>query len=171
MKIEQYITEKEISARLIDLGKQLATEYYNKPLRVLILLKGGMIFASDLVRHIDLPLQIDCLSVSSYKGTSSTGEVTIQTFNFETVSNTHVLLVDDILDTGLTLKTIAKKILEQTTLLSVKTCVLLNKLVPYKRDIEADYKAFDIKNEFVVGYGLDYNEQYRNLPYIGILKQ
>lgn len=169
MKIEHYITEKEISARLLDLGKQLAREYNNKPLRVLILLKGGMIFASDLIRHIDLPLQIDCLSVSSYKGTSSTGEVTIQTFNFETVSNTHVLLVDDILDTGLTLKTIADKISEQTPL-SVKTCVLLNKLVPYKRDIEADYKAFDIKNEFVVGYGLDYNEQYRNLPYIGILK-
>lgn len=170
MKIDQYITETEISIRLSDLGKQLTKQYHNQPLKVLILLKGGMIFASDLIRHIDLPLQLDCLSVSSYKGTSSTGKVTMQTFNVENITDTHVLLVDDILDTGLTLKTITSKILEQTPL-SVKTCVLLNKLVPYKRDIEADYKAFDIKNEFVVGYGLDYNEQYRNLPYIGILKQ
>jgi hypoxanthine phosphoribosyltransferase len=169
-KIEPYITQQDINDRLFYLGRQLTEDYYDKPLIVLVLLKGGMVFASDLIRCIDLPLRVECLSVSSYVGTSSTGEVTINSFNFSDVADSHVLLVDDILDTGLTIKTVVSKILEQSPL-SVKTCVLLNKLIPNKRDIEADYNAFNIKNEFVVGYGLDYNEQYRNLPYIGILKQ
>jgi hypoxanthine phosphoribosyltransferase len=108
--------------------------------------------------------------VSSYHGTKSSEKITFRQHDIVDVDNRHVLLLDDILDSGLTLHTIKNKIINETKAASVKSCVLLSKKVPRVRDIEADYVGFEIENEFVVGYGLDYNEHYRNLPYVGVFK-
>jgi hypoxanthine phosphoribosyltransferase len=126
---------------------------------------------ADLLRRIQLPMQMDCWSVSSYHGTKSSGSINFRQRDITDVSSRHVLLLDDILDSGLTLHTIKQKLLLEKNAKSVKCCVLLNKQVSRNADIEADYTGFFIGQEFVVGYGLDYNEKYRNLPYVGILKE
>ena len=125
---------------------------------------------SDLLKRIIIPLQIDCWSISSYHGSKSSGKIKFRQHDIVDVKDRHVLLLDDILDSGLTLHTIKNKILSESNAASVKSCVLLSKKVQRTKDIEADYVGFQIENEFVVGYGLDYNEHYRNLPYIAVLK-
>ena len=130
----------------------------------------AMIFASDLMRRIDLPVQYDSFAVSSYVNTHSTGELKVRSALKLSLENRHVLLIDDILDTGFTLKCIIRDFLKIGAL-SVRSCVLLNKNIKDKLFAEPDWVGFEISDEFVVGYGLDYNEEYRNLPYIGILQQ
>jgi hypoxanthine phosphoribosyltransferase len=162
--------EQTILSRLDEVGSQISMEYEGKDLTVIAIMNGSIMFMSDLLKRVTIPLQIDCWSISSYHGHKSSGIINFRQHEIADVSGRHVLLLDDILDSGLTLYTIRKKIMEETKALSVKSCVLLSKKVQRTRDIEADYVAFEIGNEFVVGYGLDYNEHYRNLPYVGVLK-
>lgn len=163
-------SEQTILSRLDVIGSQISLDYAGKELTVVAIMNGSIMFMSDLLKRVNIPLQIDCWSVSSYHGTKSSEKITFRQHDIVDVDNRHVLLLDDILDSGLTLHTIKNKILNETKAASVKSCVLLSKKVPRVRDIEADYVGFEIENEFVVGYGLDYNEHYRNLPYVGVFK-
>lgn len=165
--IKEIISEAAIKNRVIELGKILTEEYKNKDLVIIAIMNGSLIFSADIIREIKLPLIYDIFGASSYINETSTGKLAIRTNLKNQIKNKHVLLIDDILDTGFTLKFIKEYMQEQQPL-SIKTCVLLNKNIPNKIS-QPDYKAFDIENEFVVGYGLDFNEQYRNLPYIGVI--
>lgn len=163
-------SEQTILSRLDEIGWQITQDYRGKDLTVIAIMNGSIMFMSDLLKRVFIPLQIDCWSVSSYHGSKSSGTINFRQHEIKDVSNRHVLLLDDILDSGLTLHTIKNKILNETKALSVKSCVLLSKQVERVKEIEADYVGFNIENQFVVGYGLDYNEHYRNLPYVGVLK-
>lgn len=163
------IPENKIRERVAELGRELTACYAGKPLTVITLLNGALPFAADLIRAIDLPLQYDSFAVSSYVDKSSTGELKVRSQLKLPVRDRHILIIDDVLDTGFTLQCIVRDFNELGAL-SVKSCVLLNKKVDKKLFTEPDWVGFEIQNEFVVGYGLDYNEEYRNLPYIGILK-
>jgi hypoxanthine phosphoribosyltransferase len=174
--MEEYIkkcllTQKEIQDIIFRLAKKIETDYKNKNLTVVAILNGSLIFVADLLRRINLPLQIDCWSVSSYHGTKSTGELKFRQHELLNVDGRDILLVDDIFDTGLTLTKIKSKLINETKARSVACCTLLRKNITRNTDLIPEYVGVDIENEFVVGYGLDYNEQYRNLPYIGVLKE
>ena len=163
--------EAEIAARLDQLAAQITADYSGKELTVLAILNGSLIFMADLLRRIPLPLQLDCLRVKSYYGgTASTGRVQFDPAALPLVQGRHVLLLDDILDSGNTLAAIIETISLEGKPLSLKSCVLLRKMKKRSLSIGADYVGFDIEDEFVVGYGLDYQERYRNLPLIGVLK-
>ncbi|HEX7194752.1 MAG TPA: hypoxanthine phosphoribosyltransferase [Chthoniobacterales bacterium] len=163
--------EEEIAARLDQLAAEITEDYRGKELSVLAVLNGSLIFMADLLRRIPLPLRLDCLRVKSYHGgTVSTGRVEFDHSALPDIDGRHVLLLDDILDSGHTLAAIIETIRISTHPLSIKSCVLLRKLKERSRPIEVDYVGFDIEDEFVVGYGLDYREQYRNLPLIGVLE-
>ncbi len=163
--------EEEIAERLDQLAIQITADYRGKELTVLAILNGSLIFMSDLLRRIPLPLELDCLRVKSYHGgTVSTGRVEFDRAALPLMQGRHVLLLDDILDSGNTLAAIIETIRLETRPLSLRSCVLLRKMKKRTLAIEADYVGFDIEDEFVVGYGLDYQERYRNLPLIGVLK-
>ncbi|HEY4299343.1 MAG TPA: hypoxanthine phosphoribosyltransferase [Candidatus Didemnitutus sp.] len=164
------VSERAIRLRVGRLGEQLNRDYRGKDLTVIAIVNGALIFAADLLRRLRSPLRLDCVRASSYhQDTKSAGwpEV-IDNLKLD-IAGHHVLLVDDILDTGRTLSAVRQMLLAKEAL-SVRTCVLLDKkarrLVPF----EAEYVGFEIPNEFVVGYGLDFAERYRNLPCIGVLK-
>lgn len=163
------LDETTIHARIKTLAAEITEDYRGRDLTVVAILNGSIIFSADLLRRIPLPLKIDGWRASSYAGTESTGQITIGQASVAELRGRHILLLDDILDTGLTLSAVKAHLVSTSEALSVKTCVLLRKDVPREHAVEADYVGFDIPNEFVVGYGLDYNEKYRNLPYIGIL--
>jgi hypoxanthine phosphoribosyltransferase len=163
--------EEEIAARLDQMAVQITQDYRGKDLTVLAILNGSLIFMSDLLRRIPLPLQLDCLRAKSYYGgTVTTGRVQFDYAALPLVQGRHVLLLDDILDSGNTLASIVETIRREAGPVSLKSCVLLRKMKKRELSIEADYVGFDIEDEFVVGYGLDYQERYRNLPLIGVLK-
>ena len=162
--------ESTIFSRLDELSQQITEDYKDKDITVISILNGSFIFMADLLRRIQLPLRLDCISVSSYHGERSSGEITFRQNDIQNVCNRHVLLLDDILDSGLTLHTIKQKIIDEGAA-SVKSCVLLRKDIKRKVNEEADYVGFTIGKQFVVGYGLDYNQDYRNLPFIGVLKK
>ena len=160
-----------ILARLDEMAREILREYEGKDLTVLAVLNGSLIFAADLLRRLPLPLKLECVSVASYHGgTESSGRVVFDQISLPDLDGRHVLILDDILDTGLTLSSICAKLRAETSPLSLKICVLLRKLKPRVQPAEADFIGFDIADEFVIGYGLDYQEQYRNLPYIGIFR-
>lgn len=163
--------EQTILQRLDVLADEITRDYCGKDLTVIAVLNGSIFFMADLLRRIQLPLRLDSLSVSSYHGgTESSGHVSFDQTYLPEVEGRHVLVLDDILDTGRTLHAICKRLRTDTNPASVKVCVLLRKLKERAEDLEADYTGFDIGDEFVVGYGLDYREHYRNLPFIGVLK-
>src|ERR1700751_1240242 len=163
--------EEEIAARLDQLAGAITEDYRGKELTVLAILNGSLIFMADLLRRIPLPLQLDCIRVKSYHGgTVSTGRVEFDRSSMPDIEGRHVLLLDDILDSGNTLAAIIETIRSSAHPESVKSCVLLKKLKERSRPVQADYVGFNIEDEFVVGYGLDYQEQYRNLPLIGVLE-
>jgi len=164
-------SESAILSRLDEMAEPITRDYAGKAPTVIAILNGSFIFLADLLRRIPLPLQIDGWSVSSYHGTKSTGEIQFRQTQLADVKGRHVLLLDDILDSGLTLHRVQSRLLQDSGAASLRSCVLLRKDVPRACAVDADYVGFDIPNEFVVGYGLDYNEHYRNLPYIGILNQ
>jgi hypoxanthine phosphoribosyltransferase len=167
---EILLTSEKIQAKVIELGEELTTDYQGKNLLLLGTLKGAVPFIADLARAINLPLEIDYMAISSYgNSTQSSGVVRILKDLEGPVQNKHVLIVEDIVDSGLTLHYLMD-VLRQRKPLSLRVCALLDKLRERVKPVELDYTGFRIPNQFVVGYGLDYAQRYRNLPYIGILK-
>ncbi|SHF08562.1 hypoxanthine phosphoribosyltransferase [Seinonella peptonophila] len=164
-------TKQQIEERLAELGAQLAEEYHGKKPLCICILKGAVPFLSALIQQIEIPLEIDFMSVTSYGSSAkSSGVVRIMKDLDISIEGRHVLIVEDIIDTGLTLRHLVD-LLEQRNPASVKTVALLDKSICRTADIEANYVGFEVPNEFIVGFGLDYDEQYRNLPYIGVLKK
>ena len=170
--IEQILlTEEQIQARIQELGHILTEEYRDKDPIIVGVLKGVVVFYADMIRHIKTHCQMDFMWISSYEGTSSTGNMIVKRDLSEDVKGRHVLILEDIYDTGSSLDFVYKHILSREPA-SLKICTLLDKPSRRKPEItlQADYVGFEIPNAFVVGYGLDFNEHYRNLPYIGVLK-
>jgi hypoxanthine phosphoribosyltransferase len=166
------IHERTILARCDELAQQIAADYRGKELTVVAVLNGALMFTADLLRRLPMPLKLDCISVASYHGgTQSSGSVVFDQLSMPDVNARHVLIVDDILDTGQTLHAICEKLRREANPASVKICVLLRKTKARAQPVDADYAGFDIGDEFVVGYGLDFAERYRNLPFIGVLKR
>lgn len=164
------LSEKEIIAKVKELGHELTQDYIGKELLVVGILKGSNVFMSDLIRQINLPLKIDFMMVSSYgNATQSTGVVKIIKDIEQNISGKHVLIVEDIIDSGLTLKYLTEMLYNRKPA-SIKLCALLDKPARRKENVEVDYVGFEMPDEFLVGYGIDYAEHYRNLPYIGVLK-
>jgi hypoxanthine phosphoribosyltransferase len=162
--------ETTILSRLDQLAAQISHEYRDRELTVIAVLNGSLMFMADLLRRIPLPLKLDCLSVASYHGRSETsGEVIFKQIALPDVTGRHILILDDILDSGHTLAAIRDK-LETAKPRSIRVCVLLSKKKARARAVDADYIGFEIEDEFVVGYGLDFMERYRNLPFIGVLR-
>ena len=168
---EILLTEEQIKARIRELGEELTREYADKDPVVVGVLKGVVIFFADMVRKINIPCEIDFMCLSSYQGTSSTGNMIVKNDMTVDVKGRHVLILEDIYDTGSSLNYTYKHVLSKEPA-SVKICTLLDK--PERRkpgiNLVPDYVGFTIPNVFVVGYGLDFNEHYRNLPYVGVLK-
>lgn len=168
---EVLFSEADLNKRISELGEQITVDYEGKPLTVVGILKGSNIFTSDLVRKINLPIKMDFMAVSSYgNATESTGVVKILKDLDRDIEGEHILIVEDIVDSGLTLKYL-KEILFTRNPASVKICTLLDKPARRKEDIRADYIGYEVPDEFIVGYGIDYAERYRNLPFVGILKR
>jgi hypoxanthine phosphoribosyltransferase len=160
-----------IHKRLDEIATQITADYSDRKLVVIAILTGTLMFTSDLLRRIPLPLKLNCLSVGSYHGkTQTSGEVLFKELSVPEVAGQDVLILDDILDTGHTMAAVREK-LETARPRSIRVCVLLSKRKRRARNVEADYTGFEIDDEFVVGYGLDFMERYRNLPYIGVLKK
>ena len=167
---EVLFTEEQLSARVQELARQIERDYAGREIMLISVLRGSFIFMADLCRAIDLPCTLDFMAVSSYgKGTSSSGQVQITKDLSEDISGRHIIVVEDILDSGNTLSYLLK-ILEHRHPASVLLCTLLDKPERRVQPVEVHYCGFTIPDAFVVGYGLDYAERYRNLPYIGILK-
>ena len=165
LSLDQIVEKSE------ELGKRLSKDYEGKTPVFIALLKGAVPFFAEVIKHIECPMEIDFLDVSSYSGVNSTGKVTIKRDVTTNVTGRHVVFVEDIIDSGRTLSHLASY-LKLKGVRSVRTCTLLDK--PERRNpavtLEADYVGFTIPNAFVVGYGLDYNDHYRNLPFVGVLK-
>lgn len=160
-----------IQSRIDELAFQITEEYRGKELTVIAVLNGAFMLMADLLRRIPLALKLDCISVASYHGgTRSSGEVVFNQAAIPDITDRHVLVVDDILDSGLTLHAICGRLKAEGAPRSLRVCVLLRKRKERAVTVEADYVGFDIGDEFVVGYGLDYQERYRNLPFIGTLR-
>jgi hypoxanthine phosphoribosyltransferase len=165
------LTREAIADKVRELGGRLTEEYRGLNPLMLCVLKGSSIFYADLCRCLDIPMQMDFIAVSSYgRHSGSSGEVRLVKDLDESIEGRHVIIVEDILDTGLTLQYLTR-MLRSRKPASLKLCTLLDKPERRKVKIEADYVGFTVPNEFVVGYGLDYAERYRNLPDIGILKR
>jgi len=162
------VSEKELKEICVRLGKQISHDYKGKNLLLVSVLKGAIVFMADLLKEITVDCKIDFMSVSSYSGTKTTGVVKFKKDLDINPENCDILIVEDILDSGITLSYL-KKVLSDRNAASFKVCALLDKPSNRKADISADYVGKVIPDEFVVGYGLDYNEYYRNLPYVGIL--
>ncbi|HEU5118033.1 MAG TPA: hypoxanthine phosphoribosyltransferase [Isosphaeraceae bacterium] len=163
------ISEAEIQSRIRELGKQIEADYQGKSLTIVAILTGSLIVLADLIRQIGLPLRVALLQASSYKGTTTTaGTLVINESFAPDVAGRDVLLLDDILDTGRTLSTLVARMTERGAR-SVKTAVLLRKRGRQEIEIEPDYCGFEIPDKFVVGYGLDFDDDYRHLPYVGVL--
>ncbi|HEY5958149.1 MAG TPA: hypoxanthine phosphoribosyltransferase [Polyangiaceae bacterium] len=162
-------TADEIACRVAELGREISAEYAGRNLVVLVLLKGSFIFAADLIRAIALPLRVEFLGLASYgAGTKSTGVVQITQDLTSPIVDEDVLVVEDIVDSGLTLSYLLRQ-LDTRGPRSVKVCAMLHKPVRTQQEVPIHYLGFTIPDEFVVGYGLDHAQAYRNLPYIGVL--
>jgi len=162
-------TEEEIRNRVKELGAEITEKYADKNPIVVGILRGSFVFMADLVREIKTPCVVDFMAVSSYVGTTSKGSVKIKHDMSEDILDRDVIIVEDILDTGTTLYNL-KNLLQTRHPASLAIATLLDKPSRRTADITADFMGYQVPNEFVVGYGLDYDEQYRNLPYIGVLK-
>ncbi|MDE7191567.1 MAG: hypoxanthine phosphoribosyltransferase [Clostridia bacterium] len=164
------IDEEKIAKRVAELGKQIERDYAGKHPVVVAILKGSIIFYGDLVRKINLPMRFDTMAVSSYgSGTVSSGNVKIKKDLSKDVDGEDVLLIEDIIDSGNTMKALTA-LLEHRGAKSIKVCSFLDKPSRRTTDFKADYVGYSIPDEFVIGYGLDYDEKYRNLPYVGVLE-
>jgi hypoxanthine phosphoribosyltransferase len=168
--IEVLITEEQLQAKIAELGEQITHDYQDKYLLLLGTLKGAVPFIADLARAIQLPLEIDYMAVASYgNSTQSSGVVRILKDLEGPIEQKHILIIEDIIDSGLTLSYLVD-VIRRRNPLSLRLCTLLDKERPRSLSIDIDYTGFRIPDKFVVGYGLDYAQRYRNLPYIGVLK-
>lgn len=164
------LSEKQLAERIWEMGREITADYAGKEILMIGVLRGAVLFMADLARAIKVPVAIDFMAVSSYgAGTSSSGVVRILKDLDENVEGKHVLVVEDIIDSGLTLNYLIDN-LKSRQPASIKICTLLNKPERRKVDVDIAYNGFTIPDHFVVGYGLDYAEKYRNLPFIGVLK-
>ena len=163
------IPHAQIQARVAELGAQISADYSGKDLTVIGILKGSVLFMADLIRAISMPLAIDFMAVTSYgASTTSSGNVRILKDLDSSITGRHLLIVEDIIDSGLTMQYLLNNLASRGAA-SLRVCTLLDKPERRLTDVRADYTGFAVPNEFVVGYGLDYNQMYRNLPDIGIL--
>ena len=164
------ISEEDLKKRVKELGKEISRDYKGKEVLLVGLLKGSVIFMADLARELTVPCMLDFMSVTSYgNDIESSGEVRFLKDLDSDINGKHVLIVEDIIDTGLTLREVYK-VLKARNPKTLKICTLLNKVSRRLVDVPVDYNGFDIPDEFVIGYGLDYAQKYRNLNYIGVLK-
>jgi hypoxanthine phosphoribosyltransferase len=167
---EILLNADEIAARVAELGAQLAADYAGRTPVLISVLKGSIVFLADLIRAMDVPLNVDLMEVSSYgSATESSGQVRILKDLSSSIEGRDVVVVEDIIDTGLTLNYLLRYLGERNPA-SVRVCCLLDKPARRLAEIEIDYRGFSIPDRFVIGYGLDYDERYRNLPYIGVLR-
>ena len=164
------ISAEELEAHVAEIGAQISKDFEGKDPIFIGVLKGCFIFMADLMRHVTINCSMDFMAVSSYSGTTSTGAVKINKDLSEDIEGRHIIIVEDILDSGVTLNYL-KNFLMVRRPASISIATLMDKPARRKADVYADYSCFEIPDAFVVGYGLDYNERYRNLPYIGVLKR
>ena len=164
------LTTGQIQAKVKELGQIISRDYSGKELLAVGILRGAFMFFSDLVRTIEVPLTLDFVIAASYIKTDTSGQVKIYYDIREDMSDKHVLLIDDIVDTGITLNHIRERVLTKCPK-SLKVCAFLDKKARREVDIPIEYVGFEIPNEFLVGYGLDYDNQFRNLPYISVFKK
>ncbi len=163
------ISAEEIEAKVAEVGRRITEDFRDKDPIFVGVLKGCFIFMADLMRHVDINCSMDFMAVSSYSGTSSTGAVKINKDLSEDIEGRHVIIVEDILDSGVTLHYLKGYLMNRRPA-SITIVTLMDKPARRKSNVYADYSCFEVPDAFVVGYGLDYNEHYRNLPYIGVLK-
>ena len=163
------ISAEEIEEKVAAVGAQISKDFEGKDPIFVGVLKGCFIFMADLMRHVSINCSVDFMAVSSYSGTSSTGAVKINKDLNESIEGRHVIIVEDILDSGITLNYLKNYLMGRKPA-SIDIVTLMDKPSRRKADVYASYSCFEVPDEFVVGYGLDYNEKYRNLPYIGVLK-
>jgi hypoxanthine phosphoribosyltransferase len=167
--MQELISANQLQLRVVEMARVIATDFHNRPTTIVGVLTGCIMFLADLVRHLDLPLRIDLIQASSYRGATTTpGQLHIAADLVPDVKGRHVLLLDDILDTGQTLGYLVNH-LRDLGALSVRVAVLLRKQGRQQVPLEPDYCGFDIPDLFVVGYGLDFNDEYRHLPYVAVL--
>ena len=169
-KISVLISEQDVDARIAEIGAQISKDYEGKQVHLICILKGSVYFTCELAKRISVPVTMDFMSVSSYgDGTSSSGVVKIAKDLDETIEGKDVIVIEDIIDSGRTLSYLLE-ILQKRNPSSMKLCTLLDKPDRRVRHVDVDYVGFEIPDEFVVGYGLDYAQKYRNLPYIGVVE-
>jgi hypoxanthine phosphoribosyltransferase len=164
------LNEQQIGEGIDRLASQLKRDYGDKPLTIVAIMTGSLVMLADLIRRLEMPVRISLMQASSYRGTMSSGELVVQDSMMLDIRNRDVLLIDDIFDTGKTLVRVTE-LLHGMGPSSVKTAVFLNKLGQSVVSARPDYTVFEIPNEFVVGYGLDYDDLYRNLPFVGVLEE
>lgn len=163
---EVLCSQEEIAERVAELGSKISEDFRGEKIHVIVLLKGSFIFAADLVRHIDVPLKVSFIKASSYGNSDTTsGEVQMEIFIKDNLEGENILVVDDITDSGFTMSKVVEYLQKQNPK-TVKTCVLLDKPERRQVEFESDYIGFSIEDQFVVGYGLNYGEYYRNIPYV-----
>ena len=168
-KIIKIFSKRQIEERILDIAKKINKDFKNKNLLILSVLSGSVVFCSDIIRKLKIDFEIDFIKVSSYKGTKSSKKIEIKIKNNIDVQNKDVLIIDDICDTGRTLYYLKNLILKNKAK-TITLCSLVNRTVKKYKGIFVKYKGIEVKDGFLVGYGLDYNGKYRGLPYIGILK-
>ncbi len=169
-KIKVLITEEEVDARIRELGEKISKEYEGKQIHLICVLKGGVFFMCELAKRITVPVSMDFMCVGSYgDGTKSSGVVRLAKDLDESIENKEVLIVEDIIDSGNTLYYLMD-VLRQRKPASLRLCTLLDKPDRRVKDVHVDWTGFEIPDKFVVGYGLDYAQKYRNLPYIGVVE-
>lgn len=167
---EVLLSTEELQARITALGRQVSADYAGRDPVLVSVLKGSIVFLADLIRAMDIPLSVDLMEVSSYgAGTETSGQVRILKDLSRSIEGRDVLVVEDIIDTGLTLNYLLRYLSERNPA-SLRICCLLDKPARRLAEIEIDYRGFTIGDRFVIGYGLDYDERYRNLPYVGVLR-
>jgi hypoxanthine phosphoribosyltransferase len=167
--LEPLITEERLRARIAEMGRDITRDYAGRSLVVVAVLKGSFVFVADLVRAVALPLEVEFIGIRSYTGTSSGGVVQITQDLSRPIAGEHVLLVEDVVDSGLTMSYLLDNLSTRRPA-SVQVCALLEKPARAKVKVPIAYRGFEIPDEFVVGYGLDVDGRYRNLPYVGIYR-
>ena len=170
-RIRVLLTEEEVDAKIQEIGEQISKDYAGQQVHLVCVLKGGSFFMCELAKYLKMPVTMDFMKVSSYgDGTESSGKLNIELDVSESLEGEHVLLVEDIVDTGRTLKKLKEMLLERN-LASFAICALLNKPSRRVSHVDIEYTGFVIEDKFVIGFGLDYAQRYRNLPYIGVITE